>query len=52
MIIHSTFASSAPSGVLQGLATEMHFGSEIATLTIAIFVAGYIVGPILWGAFI
>ena len=25
------------------------FSSEVATLTIALFVAGYCVGPILWG---
>jgi MFS family permease len=25
------------------------FGREVATLTIALFVAGYCVGPLLWG---
>lgn len=25
------------------------FGTEVATLTIALFVAGYCLGPILWG---
>ena len=25
------------------------FGSEVASLTIALFVAGYCVGPLLWG---
>ena len=27
----------------------LHFGREVATLTIALFVAGYCVGPLLWG---
>ena len=28
---------------------EFSFSTEIATLTIALFVAGYCVGPLLWG---
>ena len=44
-----TFASSAPEGVIPDLINYFSFGREVATLTIAIFVAGYCVGPLLWG---
>jgi hypothetical protein len=43
----STFASSAPSGIVPQLQKEFGFGEEVATLTIALFVAGYCVGPLL-----
>lgn len=44
-----TFASSAPSGIVPQLMEKFTFGTEVATLTIALFVAGYCVGPLLWG---
>lgn len=44
-----TFASSAPSGIVPQLMAKFSFGTEVATLTIALFVAGYCVGPLLWG---
>lgn len=28
---------------------EFGFGTEVATLTIALFVAGYCIGPLFWG---
>lgn len=28
---------------------EYHMGTEVGTLTISLFVAGYCVGPLLWG---
>lgn len=28
---------------------KFHFGLEVATLTIALFVGGYCVGPLVWG---
>ena len=28
---------------------HFHFGEEVATLTISLFVAGYCVGPLFWG---
>lgn len=45
----STFASSAPSGVAGNLMEYFTFSEEVATLTISLFVAGYCVGPLLWG---
>ncbi|EKM55507.1 uncharacterized protein PHACADRAFT_173640 [Phanerochaete carnosa HHB-10118-sp] len=44
-----TFASSIPAGVVPQMMTQFGFGREVATLTIALFVAGYSVGPLLWG---
>ena len=44
-----TFTSSAPSGVIFQLIEEFKFSTEVATLTIALFVAGYCVGPLVWG---
>lgn len=44
-----TFASSAPSGIAGQLIEHFHMSQEVATLTIALFVAGYCVGPLAWG---
>ncbi|PPR04271.1 hypothetical protein CVT26_004061 [Gymnopilus dilepis] len=44
-----TFASSAPSGIIDQLTAEFRMSQLTATLTISLFVTGYCVGPILWG---
>ena len=44
-----TFTSSAPSGVIKQLIEKFHLSTEVATLTISLFVAGYCVGPLVWG---
>ncbi|RPD64093.1 MFS general substrate transporter [Lentinus tigrinus ALCF2SS1-7] len=49
LVLNATFASSAPSGIVPQLMEQFTFGTEVATLTIALFVAGYCVGPLLWG---
>ncbi|KAI0776341.1 MFS general substrate transporter [Trametes elegans] len=49
LVLNATFASSAPSGIVPQLMEKFTFGTEVATLTIALFVAGYCVGPLLWG---
>ncbi|EIW63711.1 MFS general substrate transporter [Trametes versicolor FP-101664 SS1] len=49
LVLNATFASSAPSGIVPQLMAKFSFGTEVATLTIALFVAGYCVGPLLWG---
>ncbi|KAI0074662.1 MFS general substrate transporter [Panus rudis PR-1116 ss-1] len=49
LIFNATFASSAPSGIVPQLEQRFGFGREVATLLIALFVAGYCVGPLLWG---
>jgi multidrug resistance protein len=49
LILNATFASSAPSAVVPQLTHQFGFSDEIGTLTISLFVAGYCVGPLLWG---
>ncbi|ORY35819.1 major facilitator superfamily domain-containing protein [Naematelia encephala] len=49
LVLNSTFASSAPSGIVTNMMKYFGFSQEVAVLTIALFVAGYCVGPILWG---
>lgn len=44
-----TFASSAPEGLLPEMMSYFGFGEEVATLTISLFIAGYCLGPLLWG---
>ncbi|KAH9920854.1 MFS general substrate transporter [Epithele typhae] len=49
LLLNATFASSAPSGVIPDLIEYFSFSRAVGTLTIAIFVAGYCVGPLAWG---
>ncbi|WVQ95147.1 hypothetical protein IAU59_002241 [Kwoniella sp. CBS 9459] len=49
LVLNSTFASSSPSGIIQDMIEYFGFSQEVAILTISLFVAGYCVGPILWG---
>lgn len=44
----SSFASSAPSGIIRELGGKFHFSEEVGSLTISIFLAGYLLGPLLW----
>lgn len=48
-VLNATFASSGPSQLLPSIITYFGVSSEVGTLTIALFVAGYCVGPLLWG---
>lgn len=49
LVLNSTFTSSAPSGVIPQLERHFGFGREVATLSLSIFIAGYCLGPLLWG---
>ncbi|KIM75357.1 hypothetical protein PILCRDRAFT_827257 [Piloderma croceum F 1598] len=49
LVLNATFASSAPSSIVPQLTHQFGFSDEVGTLTISLFVAGYCVGPILWG---
>lgn len=49
LVLSSTWASSAPSGVITDLVAEFGLSQVVAVLTISLFVAGYCVGPLLWG---
>ncbi|KAL0565406.1 hypothetical protein V5O48_016621 [Marasmius crinis-equi] len=49
LVFNATFASSAPGGVSQALMHEFQMSREVSILMISLFVAGYCVGPLLWG---
>ncbi|CAO1628434.1 unnamed protein product [Parajaminaea phylloscopi] len=49
LVLNSTFTSSAPSGVIAGMIGTFGFSTEVAVLTISMFVAGYCLGPLIWG---
>lgn len=49
MSLNTTFASSAPSGIIVPVMDRFHMSNEVAILTISLFVAGYCFGPLLWG---
>ncbi|KIK50280.1 hypothetical protein GYMLUDRAFT_51297 [Collybiopsis luxurians FD-317 M1] len=49
LVLNATFASSAPSGIEQAFIEQFGLSEEVAVLTISLFVAGYCVGPLLWG---
>ncbi|PWN30299.1 MFS general substrate transporter [Jaminaea rosea] len=49
LVLNSTFTSSAPAGVAPALVQEFGFSTEVAVLTISMFVAGYCLGPLIWG---
>jgi multidrug resistance protein len=48
-VLNSTFASSAPSGIIGDMEKYFGFGREVGILTLSLFVAGYTIGPLLWG---
>ncbi|KAL6299148.1 MFS general substrate transporter [Sparassis latifolia] len=49
LVMNATFASAAPTGVVPNLIEYFKFSKEVATATISLFVAGYCVGPLVWG---
>ncbi|GAA5912849.1 uncharacterized protein JCM6883_004852 [Sporobolomyces salmoneus] len=49
LVLNATFASSAPSNLIPSIIAHYGVSQEVGVLTIAIFVAGYCVGPLLWG---
>ncbi|KAH9968846.1 major facilitator superfamily domain-containing protein [Russula dissimulans] len=49
LVLNSTFASSAPTGLLPQIMEQFGFGQEIGTVTVSLFLAGYCLGPLLWG---
>ncbi|KAG7450646.1 MFS general substrate transporter [Guyanagaster necrorhizus] len=49
LVLNATFASSAPSGILPRLMEKYTFSEQVGVLVISLFVAGFCVGPILWG---
>ncbi|KAF7306810.1 hypothetical protein MIND_00472700 [Mycena indigotica] len=49
LLLNATFASAAPSGITLEMRREFHMSQEVGVLALSIFVAGYVVGPLLWG---
>ncbi|KAI0257436.1 major facilitator superfamily domain-containing protein [Lactifluus subvellereus] len=49
LVLNATFASAAPSNMLPQMMEQFGFGEEVATLTVSLFIAGYCVGPLVWG---
>ncbi|KAJ6604532.1 MFS general substrate transporter [Mycena vulgaris] len=49
LVLNATFASAAPSGIGPQIMEEYHLSEEVGILAISLFVAGYCVGPLLWG---
>ncbi|KAG9314264.1 major facilitator superfamily domain-containing protein [Chiua virens] len=48
LVLCATYSSSAPSPILPLLLRKFGFSTEVAILTISVFVGGYCVGPLLW----
>ncbi|KIJ47970.1 hypothetical protein M422DRAFT_163053 [Sphaerobolus stellatus SS14] len=48
-VFNSTFASSSPEGIIAPIIEHFKISEEVAILAISLFVAGYCLGPIVWG---
>lgn len=48
LVVNATFASSSPSGTLEGIASDLHVSTEAAGLVVTLFLLGYCAGPLLW----
>ncbi|GAA6055076.1 hypothetical protein JCM3770_001784 [Rhodotorula araucariae] len=49
LVLNATFASSAPSNLIFSIINHYHVSQEVGILLISVFVAGYCIGPLLWG---
>lgn len=47
-VVNATFASSAPSGALDGISQDLHTSVEAAGLVTTMFLLGYCAGPFIW----
>jgi len=48
LVVNATFASSSPSGCLQGIAEEFEISEIVAGLVITLFLLGYVFGPLVF----
>ncbi|TVY43665.1 Citrinin biosynthesis cluster MFS transporter [Lachnellula occidentalis] len=48
LVVNATFASSSPSGTLDGISEDFHVSAEAAGLVITLFLLGYCFGPLFW----
>ncbi|KAK4056904.1 hypothetical protein OIO90_002154 [Microbotryomycetes sp. JL221] len=49
LVLNATFASSAPSNLIPSIIVYFGVSQEVGILLISVFVAGYCLGPLLWG---
>ncbi|KZV59601.1 MFS general substrate transporter [Peniophora sp. CONT] len=49
LVLNATFASTAPSNIVEQIMEGLHFGEEVASLLTGIFVLGFAFGPIVCG---
>lgn len=48
LVVNATFASSSPSGCLEGISRDLHVSVEAAGLVITVFLLGYCAGPLVF----
>ncbi|KAJ5261358.1 hypothetical protein N7478_011953 [Penicillium angulare] len=48
LVMNATFASSAPSGCFESMAEHFSISTEVAGLTITVFLLGYCAGPLIF----
>lgn len=46
LVVNATFASSSPSGCIDGIARDLHVSVEAAGLVTTLFLLGYVFGPL------
>ena len=48
LVVNATFASSAPTGAIQGIIKDLDISNEVAGLVTTLFLLGYCTGPLVW----
>lgn len=48
LVMNATFASSAPSGAIDGISEDFGVSVEAAGLVTTMFLLGYCAGPLIW----
>jgi DHA1 family multidrug resistance protein-like MFS transporter len=48
LVVNATFASSSPSGCLEGIAREFDVSIEASGLVVTLYLLGYCFGPLFW----
>ncbi|TVY33447.1 Efflux pump [Lachnellula subtilissima] len=48
LVVNATFASSGPSGTLEGIREEFNVSQEAVGLVVTLFLLGYCFGPLFW----
>jgi DHA1 family multidrug resistance protein-like MFS transporter len=48
LVVNATFASSAPTGALEGIMKDFDVSNEVAGLVTTLFLLGYCTGPLVW----